>query len=752
MPQKPTAFLSYRRQPSDDLARFIYDKLQARNADVFFDREAINGGRFAAIIEREIISRDYFLVILAPDTLESEWVQREIATALRHADRVKIIPVTVGFSLGRVDLPEEIAELAEYDAILYEREYADASIERIAKAIGLAETLTSRTDPTRSTNIEQNIGAMSGGTVIGSQVNVGAKAPLPPEPMPQNSPIPLKTIIGGIATLITIVLAALALFSEEWRNDAFYKLGLYTATPTVAAVIAPSNTPTGIPVIPTDTHTPAPVTDTTVPPSGTPSPIIPASDTPTPTPTFTPTVTPTNLPSGEANLRLFMTRESFTLVVDEAANLNGLQFRVVAATGTRTEIKCVQQVSRNVGYVMAHRLYWSITMRLPLRSLILLIILCVVGDLSVFAQQTETPALSPTPSPTTIPVTLHLLTDVDTLTLYIASPENLLLAGLELRILDSAGDAQTITIPALFDILKLADSYAQPGSCFVLRLVGTDSPLPGTCSQPNRVFRRDIARADVFWYDALRSEPRDIIVMNNGTLVTSCPAALPNCPIQWYVPLPPSAATPTPGDSPTAVLSPTPGNVPILSLAAACDGGDAVFYVSNTGAALLHSVIWDGYYNGKYLLGGTIQPIASGIMNSFFWRFENTDSGETRITLRPIEGIIFANDSAAITCPQGLSVPMVLPTSVEVVKEYPCSATVVSPGGSASVLLNIVRSLPRSNAPLQNSIEWGSDVRIQRKITESGSMQAWYEIYDAHETRLGWIPVEFTTLSESCPP
>ncbi len=427
MPHEPTVFLSYRRLPSDDLARFIYDKLKARNVDVFFDREAINGGRFAAIIEREIINRDYFLVILAPDTLESEWVQREIATALRHADKVKIIPVTVGFSLGRVDLPEEIAELAEYDAVLYEREYADASIERIAKAVGLAESLPPPPAPSGGVNIRQNIGTMSGGTVIGSQSNIGAQPPasqrqdktmqpLPPEPMPKKSSIPQKTILGVLATLVAIILAALALFSEEWRNDAFYKLGLYTATPTLAEVIAPSNTPTDIPAIPTDTDTPP---SSTAAPSETPvsTTPVPASDTPLPQ------TLPMTSPSGEANLRLFMTRESFMLVVDEAVNLNGLQFQVVG----RTE-----------------------------------------------------------------------------------------------------------TLADFFDILRLTSGETQVGDCYVLVKDGAAPPLAGDCAVPARTFKRNVAPADVFWFDTLTGLYKDIAIYQDGQPTGQvCPGGEEGCGIRY---------------------------------------------------------------------------------------------------------------------------------------------------------------------------------------------------------------------------
>ncbi len=154
---------------------------------------------------------------------------------------------------------------------------------------------------------------------------------------------------------------------------------------------------------------------------------------------------------------------------------------------------------------------------------------------------TATPTLviiNPTQPPVaTTPgaVTLHLMADVDTLTLYVAAQNNLFLGGLELRVKNDDNNIQVVNIPERFDILELTNFYAQPGSCFVLRQAGTDSPLPDTCTQSNQVFRYDVARADVFWYDTLHNIPRDIVVMNNNELVTICPAALPNCPIQWYV-------------------------------------------------------------------------------------------------------------------------------------------------------------------------------------------------------------------------
>ncbi len=128
-------FLSYQRRSGANLARYIHDRLIARGVDVFFDVEDINGGRFASIIEHEIITREYFVVILTPSTLESEWVQREIGVALR--EHKLIVPLMAeGFSFSQ-PLPPEIAGLGEYSGIPFDYQYADAAFARLERALGL---------------------------------------------------------------------------------------------------------------------------------------------------------------------------------------------------------------------------------------------------------------------------------------------------------------------------------------------------------------------------------------------------------------------------------------------------------------------------------------------------------------------------------------------------------------------------------------------------------------------------------------
>lgn len=134
MPDKPTVFISYRREGGADLARYLHDKLTDMGADVFFDVESIpSGERFAAMIEREIILRDTFLIILKPDTLDSEWVRREALLALKH--RKQIIPlVTKEYDFYK-NIPPDLAELSQHNAVEYDFRTPKVALKRIAQSL-----------------------------------------------------------------------------------------------------------------------------------------------------------------------------------------------------------------------------------------------------------------------------------------------------------------------------------------------------------------------------------------------------------------------------------------------------------------------------------------------------------------------------------------------------------------------------------------------------------------------------------------
>jgi hypothetical protein len=134
--RRPKVFISYRRKDSWGIARTIHDSLSARGADVFIDVDDINEGRFEDIIKKNIEGSDYFILVLAPTTLESEWVVKEARHAIEHNQ--KIIPVLVdGFNLYDYKLPEDLQKIKSHNAISLTPEFFNAGIDRLAQFVGL---------------------------------------------------------------------------------------------------------------------------------------------------------------------------------------------------------------------------------------------------------------------------------------------------------------------------------------------------------------------------------------------------------------------------------------------------------------------------------------------------------------------------------------------------------------------------------------------------------------------------------------
>ncbi len=131
---------------------------------------------------------------------------------------------------------------------------------------------------------------------------------------------------------------------------------------------------------------------------------------------------------------------------------------------------------------------------------------------------------------------LNLFVERDALTLYVAVGPAWL-GDLEFRALNAQGVVQSIPLRDGFDVLAITGGYADAGTCFVYRLSGATPPLQDTCSLPNRVFRRDVTRADLFWYDFVTSRARTVIIYGSGAGVNGepCPPDLPDCPVAWSV-------------------------------------------------------------------------------------------------------------------------------------------------------------------------------------------------------------------------
>jgi serine/threonine-protein kinase len=132
----PRAFLSYRRESNSGWVWAFSNALKERyGITSFMDIAPIDvAERFPGRLEEEIRACDVFVCFLSRDTLESDWVRREIALARKH--HRPMVPVVDRAFVPSADRSDPaIAELLEYDFVQLHEDYVDAAIERLAKRI-----------------------------------------------------------------------------------------------------------------------------------------------------------------------------------------------------------------------------------------------------------------------------------------------------------------------------------------------------------------------------------------------------------------------------------------------------------------------------------------------------------------------------------------------------------------------------------------------------------------------------------------
>lgn len=128
--KKISAFVSYKRTGSWGIAEKIHYGLTTKKIDAFIDSKDLHAGDFEITLKEEVATRDYLVVILVKETLESEWVVKEIAYAFELGKTV--IPVLIeGVKMEELDIPEEIAELKKQNAVSLYQKYFDAAIDEI---------------------------------------------------------------------------------------------------------------------------------------------------------------------------------------------------------------------------------------------------------------------------------------------------------------------------------------------------------------------------------------------------------------------------------------------------------------------------------------------------------------------------------------------------------------------------------------------------------------------------------------------
>lgn len=212
-------FVSYRRSDSKDIAARIADNLkQVREINaVFFDVESIaHGEHFPERLQSEIEKANVIIAVIGPtwrgkhqedgtfriDNAD-DFVRREIASAL--AAEKRIIPVIVDGAemLAARELPDEIAELANHNALTIRHAGFRVDFEILAEAI-----LGKR----RATGLAPAALAIGGAWRFGAGLIVAVILAIAVASIGMATMgVPLETILGGRAQLAVLLLLILAL-------------------------------------------------------------------------------------------------------------------------------------------------------------------------------------------------------------------------------------------------------------------------------------------------------------------------------------------------------------------------------------------------------------------------------------------------------------------------------------------------------------------------------------------------------------
>lgn len=127
-------FISYSRRDID-FANRIAAELRARGADVFIDYQKLKAGNFVSQLGYEIENREYFILIVSPNSVSSKWVQAEVTLAFLN-DK-KVIPII----LNEPDSYAPIFPVVNRESVDCKRWHIDRninkSIEKLARLLGL---------------------------------------------------------------------------------------------------------------------------------------------------------------------------------------------------------------------------------------------------------------------------------------------------------------------------------------------------------------------------------------------------------------------------------------------------------------------------------------------------------------------------------------------------------------------------------------------------------------------------------------
>ena len=132
-----SVFISYRRSVSAFIARAVFQDLRSHSYDVFMDVESIHAGEMDKIILRQIAARPYFLLILAPGSLDrcsdpGDWLRREVEYAMDvQRTIIPVITSNFDFESARPHMTGKLANLGRFQAVNVPHDYFEAAMDRL---------------------------------------------------------------------------------------------------------------------------------------------------------------------------------------------------------------------------------------------------------------------------------------------------------------------------------------------------------------------------------------------------------------------------------------------------------------------------------------------------------------------------------------------------------------------------------------------------------------------------------------------
>jgi serine/threonine protein kinase len=139
-PRKLKAFISYRRDSASGWAALFAQGLDRQGISAFVDTARKDKVvRFPRWLEEAIIACDVFVCFLSENTLESNWVHREIRVAWKHGKpMIPVFQEDFKFPEPSAKLEKHIKRLLTFQGVtLFDRkgEYIDASIQQLSSMI-----------------------------------------------------------------------------------------------------------------------------------------------------------------------------------------------------------------------------------------------------------------------------------------------------------------------------------------------------------------------------------------------------------------------------------------------------------------------------------------------------------------------------------------------------------------------------------------------------------------------------------------